>query len=63
MKARLEILVNGQQAVISFTPENEVERKDLQVLATSRMNTFFFRGFQYMNPEAEFLVQESSSER
>lgn len=63
MKARLEILSNGKQAVIAFTPENEVERKDLQVLATSRMSNFFFRGFQYMNPETEFLVQESSSER
>lgn len=63
MKARLEILVNGQQAVISFTPENEVERKDLQVLASSRMSNFIFRGFEYMNPEAEFLVQESPNER
>lgn len=63
MKARLELVTNGKQAVISFTPENEVERKDLQVLASSRMSNFFFRGFQYMNPEAEFIVQESPSER
>lgn len=63
MKAKIELLPNGKQAIVSFTPENEAERKDIQVLATSRMNNFIFRGFRYMNPETEFLVQESSSER
>lgn len=64
MKAVLKFIgTQTNSVIICLTPESNAERENLRELAefTGRVCIINHRGFQYMNPETEFLVQPMPS--
>jgi hypothetical protein len=64
MKATI-VFNTPNQVSLKLLPESPDEKLKVTGLATvtSRPHTFFSRGFEYMDPEVEFLIQEISLER
>ena len=58
MRAKITVHA-GKQFVLTLEPENPAEKKDLIEMseALKRANIINCRGFKYLEPEVEFLVQ------
>ena len=64
MRAKLEKKGAGVQFVLALIPDSREDSLALQDLsrATSKTHNFFFRGFEYMSPEVEFIIQKTVSD-
>lgn len=64
MKAKIET-TGSSQAMLTFTPENKDEAEQLKklVMFVHRNSYIFPRGYTYMSPDVEFLIQSGYSGR